>query len=65
MVKWTYGPSGDGSIVPGFYRNHHAKYEINKTIITCLNKRKNNCYGRRTDPNYTIASFLKGNLFYL
>ena len=37
-LKWTYGHSGYAfQIVPNNYRNHHAKFEIDWIILTCLN----------------------------
>ena len=35
ILKWTYGQSGYD------YRNQHAKFEIDRTILKCLNQRKN------------------------
>ena len=40
--KWTYGHSGNGYSVATlsksyYYRNHHAKFGNNRTILTYLN----------------------------
>ena len=47
--------------VPNSYRNHHAKFDIDRTIITKLTKKAIR-YVRadvRTDPNYGKALLLK------
>ena len=34
-------------------KNHHAEFEIDRTILTCLNKLKIKAVlSRQTDPNY-------------
>ena len=43
------------------YKNHHAKLEIDKTILTCLNFRKSNRL-RRTDE-LTDLNYIKASLF--
>ena len=39
--KWTYGLSGNDRVAAlsksNCYRNKHAKFEIDRTILTCLN----------------------------
>ena len=67
----TYGLSGNdyrvaslsnSYLTPKGIINHHAMFEIDRTILTCLNLQKRDCYGRmngRTDPNFRIASLLK------
>ena len=41
--KWMFGLSGNGyrvAMLPNCYWNHHAKFEIDRTIQTCLKYRK-------------------------
>ena len=40
------------STVPSYYRNHQAKFKINRIILTCLT---DGC----TDPNYRKALLIK------
>ena len=53
--------------VENYYRNHHAEVEIDRTILTCLNYRKNYPFQtyERTDPNYRKASLLKWKFQYI
>ena len=48
-------------LVPNYYRNYHAKFEIDRTILTCLNKRKELFV--TDDPILFLISFsLKQNI---
>ena len=42
----------DSGNVPNYYRNHHAKFEIDRNNLTCLNQRK-----ELTDPYYRKLRF--------
>ena len=41
-----------------FYRNHHQRFEMYRTILTWINILRELTHGR-TDPNYRVASLLK------
>ena len=45
IIKWTYKFTENNYrvatyIVPNYYRIHHSKFEIDRTILTCLKFQK-------------------------
>ncbi len=64
---WNYRVTSLSKKVPSCEKNNLGKFEINRTIIKCLNYRKKTIRYERTDgrtePNYRKASLVKISFF--